>query len=132
MSMSNMVADLSLHPAFILLLVVILCAFLNLFMGSPVVQWSLMAPVLIPSLFYVDIPLEVTQAAFRIGDSVTNIISPLFGYLGLILATAQDYDKNAKLGTLMSLMLPFSMAFLFAWTALLLFWVYVLQWPMGM
>lgn len=132
MSMSSLVTEAQLHPAIILLLVVILCAFLNIFMGSPIVQWSMMAPVLIPSLFYVGIPLEVTQAAFRIGDSVTNIISPLFGYLGLILAAAQDYDKEAKLGTLMSLMVPFSLAFLLVWTTLLLVWVYVLQWPMGM
>jgi aminobenzoyl-glutamate transport protein len=132
MSMSNMVTAAQLHPALILVLVVVLCAFLNIFMGSPVVQWSVMAPVIIPSLFYVGIPLEVTQAAFRIGDSVTNIISPLFGYLGLILAAAQEYDEDAKLGTLMSLMLPFSMAFLLVWTTLLLVWVYVLQWPMGL
>ncbi|CAK3147498.1 MULTISPECIES: AbgT family transporter [Vibrio] len=132
MSMSSLVTEVQLHPAIILLLVVILCAFLNIFMGSPIVQWSMIAPVLIPSLFYVGIPLEVTQAAFRIGDSVTNIISPLFGYLGLILAAAQDYDKEAKLGTLMSLMLPFSLAFLLVWTTLLLVWVYVLQWPMGL
>ncbi|WP_299141049.1 AbgT family transporter [uncultured Vibrio sp.] len=132
MSMSSLVATARLHPALILLLVVILCTFLNIFMGSPIVQWSMMAPVLIPSLFYVGIPLEVTQAAFRIGDSVTNIISPLFGYLGLILAAAQDYDKEAKLGTLMSLMVPFSLAFLLTWTTLLLVWVYVLQWPMGL
>lgn len=131
MSMSNLVIEMQLHPALVLVLVVILCAFLNIFMGSPVVQWSMMAPVLIPALFYVGIPLEITQAAFRIGDSVTNIISPLFGYLGVILATAQDYDKEAKLGTLMSLMLPFSLAFLLVWTTLLLVWVYVLKWPVG-
>ncbi|MGL5389932.1 MAG: AbgT family transporter [Shewanella sp.] len=130
-SMSSMLIDVNLHPAFILLSVVLICALLNIFIGSPVAQWSMMAPVLIPSLFYVDIPLEVTQAAFRIGDSVTNIISPLFGYLGIILATAQDYNRDAKLGTLMSLMLPFSIAFLIAWTTLLLVWVYVLQWPLG-
>ncbi|WP_417522404.1 AbgT family transporter [Marinobacter sp.] len=130
-SMSSLVTATQLHPALILVLVVILCALLNFFMGSPVVQWSVMAPVLIPSLFYVGIPLEVTQAAFRIGDSVTNIISPLFGYLGLVLAAANEYDSKARLGTIMSMMLPFSLTFLFLWTTLLLVWVYVLEWPLG-
>ncbi|WP_206194016.1 AbgT family transporter [Serratia microhaemolytica] len=130
-SISKLLVTTALPSTVILLLVVLLCAVLNLFIGSPVVQWSMMAPILIPSLFYAGIPLEVTQAAFRIGDSVTNIISPLFGYLGIVLATAQTYDENAKLGTLMSLMLPFSIAFLFVWTTLLLVWVYLLQWPLG-
>ncbi|MXR67706.1 AbgT family transporter [Shewanella sp. JBTF-M18] len=130
-SINALVTHMSLHPALLVIVVVVLSAALNIFMGSPVVQWSVMAPVLIPSLFYVGIPLEVTQAAFRIGDSVTNIVSPLFGYLGLILASAQEYDKNAKIGTLMSLMLPFSIAFLFAWTTFLILWVYVLQLPVG-
>lgn len=132
MSMSSLVTDTRLHPALIVMLVVFLCALLNFFMGSPVVQWSVMAPVLIPSLFYVGIPLEVTQAAFRIGDSITNIISPLFGYLGLVLAAAHEYDEKAKLGTIMSMMLPFSLTFLLLWTAFLLVWVYVLEWPMGL
>ncbi|MBO2676770.1 AbgT family transporter [Shewanella algae] len=131
-SVNEQLSDLTLHPAILMIAVVLLSAFLNLFMGSPVVQWSVMAPVLIPSLFFVGLPLEVTQAAFRIGDSVTNIISPLFGYLGLILATAQDYDENAKLGTLMSLMLPFSLTFLLTWTTLLVVWVYLLELPIGL
>ncbi|MGZ9899344.1 AbgT family transporter [Shewanella gaetbuli] len=130
-NLSDMLAVLSIEGPVLVIILVLFSAVLNIFMGSPVVQWSVMAPVFVPTLLLAGLPIELIQVAFRIGDSVTNIISPLFGYLGLILATAQQYQGHAKLGTLVSMMLPFSMAFLIMWTSLLVIWVYVLEWPLG-
>nr|PMH89436.1 hypothetical protein BCU57_00870 [Shewanella sp. 10N.286.48.B5] len=130
-NLSDMLAYFSIEGPLLVVTLVLFSAVLNIFMGSPVVQWSVMAPVFVPTLLLAGLPIELIQVAFRIGDSVTNIISPLFGYLGLILATAQQYHGSAKLGTLVSMMLPFSIAFLIMWTSLLLFWVYILDWPLG-
>ncbi|GLS89973.1 aminobenzoyl-glutamate transporter [Psychromonas marina] len=121
----------SIHPILLVLFVIISSAILNIFMGSPAVQWSMMAPVFIPTMLIAGLPVELTQVAFRIGDSVTNIISPLFGYLGIILATAQQYNPNAKIGTLVSMMLPFSLSFLLMWSVFLILWVFVFKLPLG-
>jgi aminobenzoyl-glutamate transport protein len=78
----------------------------------------------------VGISPELTQAAYRIGDSSTNIITPLMPYFGIVLAFAQRHDSNAGIGTLMALMMPFAMAFMLSWTVLLLIWM-VLKLPLG-
>jgi aminobenzoyl-glutamate transport protein len=73
---------------------------------------------------------ELTTAAYRIGDSVVNIITPLNSYLLIILAVLQKYNGRAGLGTLIGLMVPYSVVFFFAWTALLLVW-WMGGWPLG-
>ncbi|PSW22071.1 AbgT transporter [Photobacterium sanctipauli] len=127
----NLVSSFAVSPILLVIAVITISAILNIFMGSPVVQWSMMAPVFIPTMLMAGIPIELTQVAFRIGDSVTNIISPLFGYLGIILATAQQYSSKAKIGTLVSMMLPFSLSFLVMWSSFLLLWVFYFELPLG-
>ncbi len=130
-TLSELLAWLNVKGPMLVVGLITFSAFLNLFMGSPMVLWSLMAPVFVPSLMLAGLSVDLIQVAFRIGDSVTNIITPLFGYLGLILATAQQYEPKAKLGTLMSMMLPYSIAFFVMWSGLLLLWVYVFHLPLG-
>jgi aminobenzoyl-glutamate transport protein len=79
----------------------------------------------VPMLLLAGIPPESSQIAFRIGDSVTNIITPLMPYFGVVIAYAQRYRTNLGIGTLMALMLPYSVSFLIAWSALMMIWIWM-------
>lgn len=109
---------------------IFLTAFVNLFMGSASAKWALMAPVFVPMLMLNGIGPEVTQCAYRIGDSCTNIISPMMSYFALIIAFFQRYDPKAGIGTLVATMVPYTITFLIAWTVLFAIWVQ-LGWPLG-
>ncbi len=109
---------------------IIISAFINLFIGSASAKWAIMAPVFVPMLMQMGFTPEFTQVAYRIGDSTTNIISPLMSYFAVIVAFAQAYDEEAGIGTLIATMLPFSLLFLLGWTALLTIW-YFLGLPIG-
>jgi aminobenzoyl-glutamate transport protein len=109
---------------------VLVSAFINLFMGSASAKWAIMAPVFVPMLMLLGYTPEFTQAAYRIGDSTTNIISPMMSYFALIIAFMQRYQTNAGLGTLVATMLPYSAAFLAGWTIMLIGWV-LLGLPVG-
>jgi aminobenzoyl-glutamate transport protein len=74
---------------------------------------------------------EVIQAAYRIGDSTTNIITPMMSYFGLILAFAARYDKRLGIGTVVAMMLPYTIFFLVGWIALFYLWVFGLGMPVG-
>lgn len=87
-------------------------------------KFGVMAPIFIPMFMFVGMSPELTTAAYRIGDSVVNIITPLNSYLLIILVVLQKYKKNAGLGSLISLMVPYSMVFFVVWTAFLLVWYY--------
>lgn len=109
---------------------VILAAFINLFMGSASAKWAILAPIFIPMLMQVGFSPELTQVAYRIGDSTTNIISPLMSYFALIVTFAEKYDKESGIGTLISTMVPYSMIFLVGWVVMLIVW-YMLGLPLG-
>jgi aminobenzoyl-glutamate transport protein len=102
---------------------ILVSALINLVMGSASAKWAIMAPVFIPMFMLLGYTPEYTQVAYRIGDSVTNVISPMMSYFALIIAFIQRYDKNAGIGTVVSTMIPYSIAFLILWTALLIIWV---------
>jgi aminobenzoyl-glutamate transport protein len=114
----------------LLLSFVVLTAVINLSMGSASAKWAVMAPIFVPMFMLLGYTPEVTQAAFRVGDSVTNIISPMMSYFALIVAFIQRYDKKAGIGTLVATMLPYSAVFLMAWSLLLFIW-YWLGLPLG-
>ncbi len=109
---------------------ILLTAFVNLAMGSASAKWALMAPVFVPMFMLLGIPPETTQAAYRVGDSCTNIISPMMTYFVLIIAFMQRYEPKAGMGTVISTMLPYSIVFLVGWTLLFVAW-YALDLPMG-
>jgi aminobenzoyl-glutamate transport protein len=109
---------------------VVLSALLNLFVGSASAKWSIMAPIFVPMLMLVGYTPEVTQLVYRIGDSTTNIITPLLPYFPLIVAFGQKFDKNLKMGTLIATMLPYSIAFLLTWSIFFAIW-FALGIPLG-
>ncbi|MGL5053259.1 MAG: AbgT family transporter [Cetobacterium sp.] len=102
---------------------ILIVGFLNLFMGSASAKWAILAPVFIPMLMRIGYSPEFTQLAYRIGDSTTNIISPLMSYFAMIIVFMQKYDKKASLGTLISVMLPYSIVFLIGWSIFLAVWM---------
>jgi len=114
-------ADLGTIP--LLVAFVLVSATINLFMGSASAKWAIMAPVFVPMLMLLGYTPEFTQAAYRIGDSTTNVISPMMTYYALIIAFMQRYQPSAGLGSLVATMLPYSVTFMFGWTALLVVWI---------
>ena len=106
----------------LIVLFVLVSAFINLFMGSASAKWAIMAPIFVPMLMRLGYTPEFTQLAYRIGDSSTNIITPLMTYFAMIVAFMQKYDKESGMGTLISVMLPYSMCFLVGWTIFLIIW----------
>jgi len=109
---------------------VLLTAAANLFMGSASAKWALMAPVFVPMFMLLGYSPELTQVGYRIGDSTTNIISPMMSYFALIIALLQRYEPRARIGTLVALMLPYSITFLVGWSLLLALWL-TLGLPIG-
>lgn len=111
---------------------VFLSAFINMFMGSASAKWAIMAPVFIPMLMLVQPSYHpgLTQAAFRIGDSVTNLITPMMSYFALIVTFAQKYDEKYGVGTIISSMLPYTVFLTIGWIVLLVIWM-LLGIPLG-
>lgn len=103
--------------------IVALTALLNLFVGSASAKWALLAPIFVPMLMGLGISPDLTQAAYRVGDSTTNIITPLMPYFPLVVVYCQRYVAQTGIGTVTALMLPYSISFIVAWTLfLLLYW----------
>lgn len=100
-----------------------LTAVANLFMGSASAKWALMAPVFVPMFMLLGYSPEMTQMAYRIGDSTTNIIAPMMSYFALIIAYFQRYEPKAGIGTVVAVMLPYSIVFLIGWTILFSIWL---------
>ncbi len=119
-----------LGPIPLLISFMVIAALINLVMGSASAKWAIMAPVFIPMFMLNGYSPELTQVAYRIGDSVTNIISPMMSYFALIIAFVQQYDKKAGMGTVISTMIPYSIAFFVGWVLLFVVW-YLLGLPIG-
>src|SRR5699024_5589936 len=107
----------------LIILFIIIAAFINLFIGSASAKWAMMAPVFVPIMMGLGYSPELTQMAYRIADSATNIITPLMTYFAIIIAFAQKYDKKMGIGTMISVMIPYSMFFLITWTIMLIVWM---------
>lgn len=103
---------------------ILLCTFINLFIGSGSAKWAILAPIFVPMMTLLGYHPAFTQFLYRVGDSSTNIISPLFTYFPIILAYMNEYDKKAGVGTLLSLMIPYSVAFLIIWTLFAIIWFF--------
>lgn len=114
----------------LLLCFILLAALINLFIGSASAKWAVMAPVFIPMFMLLGYSPELVQVAYRVGDSCTNIISPMMSYYALVIAFFQKYEPRAGIGTLVATMLPYTALFLAAWSLLLVIWV-LAGWPLG-
>ncbi|MCF8368743.1 MAG: AbgT family transporter [Bacteroidales bacterium] len=115
--------ELSLIP--LIILFVIFSGSINLIMGSASAKWALLAPIFVPMFMFLGYSPELTQVVYRIGDSVTNIISPMMSFFALIIVYFEKYDKNAGIGTLVATMLPYSILFFIGWVILLVVWLYL-------
>ncbi len=104
---------------------ILFAGFINLFMGSASAKWAILGPVFIPIFMLLGYSPELSQAVYRVGDSVTNIISPMMSYFALIIVFYQKYDKKAGIGTIIATMLPYSVAFFSVWTLLLILWIWL-------
>ncbi len=108
----------------LIILFILLAGVINLAMGSASAKWAIMAPIFIPMFMLMGYSPELSQVVYRIGDSVTNIISPMMSFFALIIAYFQNYDKKAGIGTIVATMLPYTFAFFVLWTLLIMIWVY--------
>ena len=109
---------------------ILIVIFSNLLIGSMSAKYAFFAPVFVPIFMQLGVRPELTQVAYRIGDSVTNVITPLNPYLIIILALLKEYYPKSGLGTLISIMLPYTIAFAITWTLLLFLWM-MLGIPLG-
>jgi aminobenzoyl-glutamate transport protein len=123
-------AELALPPAALMLAFIGVVMAGNLLIGSASAKYAFFAPVFVPMFMQAGISPELTQAAYRVGDSVTNGITPFNPYLVIILAFIRRWRPDAGLGTLVALMLPYTLVFAPVWAGLLGLWV-VLGWPLG-
>ncbi|MBL9216669.1 MAG: AbgT family transporter [Opitutaceae bacterium] len=117
-------------PILLMIALVLFAAAVNLLISSASAKWALLAPVFVPMFMLLGYSPELVQGAFRVGDSVTNIITPLMSYFPLILTFAHKYDPRVGIGTMIATMLPYSITFLIVWTLLLMAWI-GLGLPMG-
>lgn len=123
-----MSANIGLIP--LMILFILLSATINMLMGSASAKWAILAPIFIPMFMIMGYSPELSQVVYRIGDSVTNVISPMMSFFALIIAFIQKYDPKAGIGTIIATMVPYSFAFLFAWIILLVIWL-LLGLPLG-
>jgi aminobenzoyl-glutamate transport protein len=123
-----MSANIGLIP--LMLLFVLLAASINMLMGSASAKWALLAPIFIPMFMIMGYSPELSQVVYRIGDSVTNVISPMMSFFALIIAFVQKYDPKAGIGTIIATMVPYSIVFFIVWAVLLVIWL-LLGLPLG-
>ncbi|CAG1008567.1 p-aminobenzoyl-glutamate transport protein [Phycisphaerales bacterium] len=112
-----------LPPKVLLVALILLTLLINLMISSMSAKWAALSPIIVPMMMMVGISPELTQAAYRVGDSVTNVVTPLNAYIVVILAVAQRYDKDAGLGSILATMVPYSAAFFVFWAILMVVWV---------
>ncbi|MDO5645039.1 MAG: AbgT family transporter [Dermabacter sp.] len=127
---ANFLDSISLTGILLVLVFMGFVGVINLFVGSASAKWAMLAPIMVPIMMHLGISPEFTQAAYRVSDSATNILSPLLTYFALIIAVAQRYDKKIGIGSMIATMLPYSIAFMVAWALMTLGW-YGLELPLG-
>ncbi len=123
-----MSADIGLIP--LMILFILLAAGINMLMGSASAKWAILAPIFIPMFMIMGYSPELSQVVYRIGDSVTNVISPMMSFFALIIAFVQKYEPKAGIGTIIATMVPYSFVFFIAWVILLVAWL-LLGVPLG-
>lgn len=122
---------MELMPEITIVGIVFLTALVNLFVGSASAKWALIAPIMVPMLMQLGISPDLTQASYRVGDSVSNIVTPLMPYFPLVVVFCQKYVKSTGIGTLVSMMIPYSIVFTVIWTIfLLIYWA--IGFPLGL
>jgi len=110
--------------------IILITTLVNFFMTSGTAKWYIFAPIFVPMFMMLGYSPEFAQVVYRIGDSCTNPITPIYPYLPMIIGMASKYDKKAGMGTIISMMLPYSIGFLLSWIAMVIVWV-LMNLPLG-
>src|SRR6056297_101493 len=118
-----MASNLGIIP--LMILFVLFAGFINLMIGSASAKWAILAPIFIPMFMFLGYSPELSQVVYRIGDSTTNIISPMMSFFALIIAFIQKYDSKAGIGTIISNMLPYTIVFMLIWIVMLVAWILI-------
>lgn len=118
------------HGVVLIVGIIVISAFINIFIGSASAKWAILAPIFVPMMMLLDYHPAFTQMIYRIGDGITNPITPMFPYFALVLAVAQRYVKKIGMGTFIATLLPYSIATGVVWTLMMIVW-YLIGLPVG-
>ncbi|GAA3793429.1 AbgT family transporter [Cellulomonas soli] len=129
-NMADVLEAAGLHPVWLLLGFVLMTAVIDIFIGGVVPKWAIFAPIFVPLFIQLGLAPELALAAYRVGDSPINIVTPLMPYFALIVIFAEKYHRKTGVGSIISLMLPYTVVLMVAWTALLIVW-YLIGLPLG-
>lgn len=121
-TLSNALSSADIQPLWLLLGFIGVVALLDLLITGAIAKWAIFAPVFVPLLVNLKVDPEAVLAAYRVGDSPINAITPLNAYFALVVTFTQKYDRNAGVGTLVALMLPYVVILLVLWTILFAAW----------
>lgn len=120
---ANFLRDVGLTGIPLMILFILLCSLINILIASASAKWAFLAPVFVPMFMLLGYDPSFTQVLYRIGDSITNPITPMFAYFAMLVGFAQKYDKKAGIGSLMSCLLPYSLAYFMMWTIFIIIWI---------
>jgi aminobenzoyl-glutamate transport protein len=129
--MADVLRDSNIGPLWLLIGFIVVVAIVDLLITGAIAKWAIFAPIFVPLLMKLGVAPEAVLAAYRVGDSPINSITPLNAYFALVVVFAQKYDKNAGVGTVVALMLPYVIWILVIWTALFAAW-YLSGLPWGL
>lgn len=122
---ANFLRSINLTGIPLIILFILLCSLINILVASASAKWAFLAPVFVPMFMLLGYDPSFTQVLYRIGDSITNPITPMFAYFAMLVGLAQKYDKKAGMGSLMSCLLPYSLAFFVMWSLFIILWITV-------
>src|SRR6185436_3471453 len=109
---------------------IIVTMVVDLIMPAAIAKWAILAPIFIPLFLRLDVAPQTVLAAYRVGDSPLNVVTPLMAYFPLIIIFAQRYRRDAGIGTVVAMMLPYVVVLSLIWTAFFVAW-YLLGIPLG-
>jgi aminobenzoyl-glutamate transport protein len=130
-SMADALKTASVPPLLLLIGFIVVVAIIDLFITAAIAKWALFAPIFVPLLVKLGVAPEAVLAAYRVADSPMNVVTPLNAYFALVVAFAQKYDKNAGVGTIVALMIPYTAGIFLIWTSLFVAW-FLLGLPWGL
>ncbi len=122
---ANFLRSINLTGIPLIILFILLCSLINILVASASAKWAFLAPVFVPMFMLLGYDPSFTQVLYRIGDSITNPITPMFAYFAMLVGLAQKYDKKAGMGSLMSCLLPYSLAYFVMWSLFIILWITV-------
>jgi aminobenzoyl-glutamate transport protein len=120
---ANLLKSIGLEGLALILVFLTVCAILNIFIYSASAKWAMLSPVFVPMFMILGYTPEMTQLLYRIGDSITNMITPLLPYFPIVIAFAKKYDSDISFGKLISNLLPYSISFYIVWVLFLIIWI---------